>query len=865
MNPLIELRKATRLVKSSIGSHKGVTNEPRVLNPARRRICDNENAMNRNPNIQSVGRMIWLIVPLLLLGRFISVQQEVMALPPTPIERTPTPPPPYRCDEAIAVTWAARHDSLGAPKMANPVHTADGVGYYQNFTNGAVYCYDRSTGAHEVHGDIYQKWLAFGSERNLPPEQAYGYPVTDELDTGDVGFGRYNLFQARRSIYLTPTYGAHTVYGAIRAYWVSMGSEQGWLGYPKSDEKDLYSGSNVVGRWNEFQNGNLYYYYSSSQVTTEAPAPPSPPSPPQLSSNAEPRSGCRTGVFDFGKLEPEWVPVDLDWHPQVAEGVVRGTHVGGDENPLTHEQHDLNFEVHLDPQYVYLLSDASNRINWKPFIGERTIEAEWDIAHFPASPWWPLPGDRVWMVGRWVWDCGEPPYQTELHPPQFLATIRDEERFFNGISLPLRAKTAYIHIAGKGGDQPYLWGNRRYEAQTMSYFYRDYQFDIPLPPKPRNAVLVTDAGIVPLGATAPALTPILDDPNHPKLRVRIRLNPPPNAVGLFGWDDVPGRGEQTLKNYVSSFFPDLSITAIRKIAGTNLIEVAATGGGLNADCNGEPFFFRFQFKLTDFDGKKGVIFSERPRYSGCIHTDVDWGPPFPLEFLPITRVSGRIGVSRYAKRDSEVRYDYAVSAAWSVPGIVNQPIIGESLRVTFDKIKLYVNQPGSWCIDTRTQSYWPPPIFLWLHAGSEWRKLELTSEQQFRSTPTWTITNSDDNGEYQELCYSQPFEVPLNQVVDILVPETGGFEIRGTGYIWAPRDNYLGQPWPGLVRGALSYLFGDLGHATTGIGDYGKFFNRSSSPPWGTGSQTLGLPNQFYTLYFHIEKLATYGGNINPK
>ena len=46
--------------------------------------------------------------------------------------------------------------------------------YYQNFTDGAIY-WKHNTGAHEVHGEIYEKWKQLSLECSF-----LGYPITGE-------------------------------------------------------------------------------------------------------------------------------------------------------------------------------------------------------------------------------------------------------------------------------------------------------------------------------------------------------------------------------------------------------------------------------------------------------------------------------------------------------------------------------------------------------------------------------------------------------------------------------------------------------------------------------------------------------------
>jgi len=166
--------------------------------------------------------------------------------------------------------------------------------------------------------------------------------------------------------------------------------------------------------------------------------------------------------------------------------------VAEEDLPWTHYTHDWTFKVLPDPDYQYLLS------SWVPFPGTTfsnpgvadfvfagicsgfggsisngncvvpaetcpdgivgplcqhiDMEVEWDNAalmdvsqkegfarDFGAVPEfvWPAVGDRVWLQGRWIFDCGHPgtpkiaansrdyvKFSTEIHPPRALVTFR---------------------------------------------------------------------------------------------------------------------------------------------------------------------------------------------------------------------------------------------------------------------------------------------------------------------------------------------------------------------------------------------------------------------------------------------------------
>jgi hypothetical protein len=137
---------------------------------------------------------------------------------------------------------------LGRP-VTDELGTPNGVGRYNHFANGSIY-WSPATGAHEVYGEIRNKWASMGWETSF-----LGFPVTGELGTPD-GVGRYNHFEGG-SIYWTPQTGAHEVHGAIRDLWASLGWEQSGLGYPITDELDLNDGSG--GKVSKFQGGKIFW------------------------------------------------------------------------------------------------------------------------------------------------------------------------------------------------------------------------------------------------------------------------------------------------------------------------------------------------------------------------------------------------------------------------------------------------------------------------------------------------------------------------------------------------------------------------------------------------------------------------------
>lgn len=159
---------------------------------------------------------------------------------------------------AIEQRWLAAggaSGSLGLP-LSNEVDTVAAGGRTQNFERGIVSWHPLS-GAHIVWGDIGVRWIAIRREE-------FGFPITDELPTGDRN-GRFNHFRAFRadgsvigesSIFWSLATRAHEVYGGIRDLWAGRGWEHGSLGYPLAAEEAL--GAN--GRRQRFQHGMVIWF-----------------------------------------------------------------------------------------------------------------------------------------------------------------------------------------------------------------------------------------------------------------------------------------------------------------------------------------------------------------------------------------------------------------------------------------------------------------------------------------------------------------------------------------------------------------------------------------------------------------------------
>jgi uncharacterized protein with LGFP repeats len=151
---------------------------------------------------------------------------------------------------AIYAKWAQQgwEAGLGYP-TTDTAKTPDGTGWFQHFSNNSSIYYTEATGAHFVTGAIRAKYAEKGWERGL------GYPTIDEKPTVN-GTGAYQHFGANDSIFWSPSTGAHQIGGIIRTKWAFSGADQGFLGFPTSDEQATSDG---LGRYNHFPNGSVFY------------------------------------------------------------------------------------------------------------------------------------------------------------------------------------------------------------------------------------------------------------------------------------------------------------------------------------------------------------------------------------------------------------------------------------------------------------------------------------------------------------------------------------------------------------------------------------------------------------------------------
>ena len=144
-------------------------------------------------------------------------------------------------------------------------------GMEQEFQGARMYHKFGAPTAHEVHGAILEKFLASGGIAQ------WGFPITNETDVlrGDTDaftiaqpIGKASEFEGC-TIFWSSATGAFEVHGEIRKKFMELKGPAGELGFPTSDEQDIFGVAG--GRFNTFQNGVLLWYGNSEPVVVARP------------------------------------------------------------------------------------------------------------------------------------------------------------------------------------------------------------------------------------------------------------------------------------------------------------------------------------------------------------------------------------------------------------------------------------------------------------------------------------------------------------------------------------------------------------------------------------------------------------------
>lgn len=221
------------------------------------------------------------------------------------------------------------------------------------------------------------------------------------------------------------------------------------------------------------------------------------------------------GSITIAELNDEaWAYVDPAQKRRFATGVAEGVKVAAIDSFSNHDSHDLDFHLVLDPGQDDLMSIQDGNyigVEWETGIRSNESTGDGAVPTFPK--WmWPSEGDRIWVDGNWIFDCGHPGnnglYKTEIHPPRAMAVMRDQAGPLPGTGVtPVPITKTDLYISGLGGftpnqlncgphitlgDHGSTCGQSPPPAddsyKTTPINDVDYVFNVCLPPRPAGAV-----------------------------------------------------------------------------------------------------------------------------------------------------------------------------------------------------------------------------------------------------------------------------------------------------------------------------------------------------------------------------------------
>ncbi len=170
---------------------------------------------------------------------------------------------------------------------------------------------------------------------------------------------------------------------------------------------------------------------------------------------------------------PRWVSGVLDSYDHRFAPV----HTSGGDFAFGHDTYDFNYNLIPDPEYTFLLAGhgpagASNATGSYAGRGEGTarLHTEWEDLTVPKFAW-AEPGDRVTMLGSWVWDCGHWGTPTNVFSPDYgLPRVGQPCPLLPG--APVITDPSQCKITGEDTEfHPYRAVFVERQQQPDSYFY----------------------------------------------------------------------------------------------------------------------------------------------------------------------------------------------------------------------------------------------------------------------------------------------------------------------------------------------------------------------------------------------------------
>ncbi len=157
----------------------------------------------------------------------------------------------------------------------------------------------------------------------------------------------------------------------------------------------------------------------------------------------------------------KWALVD-DTYPVVqAAGTLQEINLSSADAPWIHRSHDVGMDLALDGANGWLVLNPGSR------TGPPVLHVEAESGSFPVEAR-PMIGDRVTVLGRWIYDCGHD--QSEIHPAVMVAGEHDEWQ-----STKPEGRAQYVRVVR-------IWMNS--EPGAFSYTLAPFQLTVAFPPAP---------------------------------------------------------------------------------------------------------------------------------------------------------------------------------------------------------------------------------------------------------------------------------------------------------------------------------------------------------------------------------------------
>lgn len=138
------------------------------------------------------------------------------------------------------------HAWLGSP-TADELKVKGGAS--QSFQNGTVFWESATGNTYATKGGVQGEYASLGWEQGI-----LGFPSSDERQLR----GGVSQSFAHGQIHWTQATGAHFTRGAIQDHWASLGWENGWLGYLTGDELSVRGGASQT-----FRGGTVFWSSST--------------------------------------------------------------------------------------------------------------------------------------------------------------------------------------------------------------------------------------------------------------------------------------------------------------------------------------------------------------------------------------------------------------------------------------------------------------------------------------------------------------------------------------------------------------------------------------------------------------------------